>query len=43
MIQDLLGHRNIASTTRYTRVAIETIRQIHSPLERLNIETIASA
>jgi integrase/recombinase XerD len=43
VIQDLLGHRNIASTTRYTRVAIETIRQIHSPLERLNIETTPSA
>ncbi len=27
-----------ASTTRYTRVAVNTIRQIQSPLEHLNIE-----
>ena len=33
VIQDLLGHRNINSTTRYARVAINTIRQIQSPLE----------
>jgi site-specific recombinase XerD len=39
VIQGLLGHRNINSTTRYTRVAIDTIRQIQSPLEQLNIET----
>jgi integrase/recombinase XerD len=37
VIQDLLGHRNIASTTRYARVAVNAIRQIQSPLERLNI------
>lgn len=28
VIQDLLGHSNIASTTRYARVAINTIRKI---------------
>ncbi len=39
VIQDLLGHSNIASTARYTRVAIDTIRKIHSPLERLTIAT----
>ena len=38
VIQDLLGHRHINSTTRYARVAINTIRQIQSPLERLNME-----
>ena len=38
VIQDLLGHRHINSTTRYARVAVNTIRQIQSPLERLNIE-----
>ncbi len=43
VIQDLLGHRNIASTTRYARVAINTIRQIQSPLELLNMETAAPA
>jgi integrase/recombinase XerD len=43
VIQDLLGHRNIASTTRYTRVAMNTIRQVQSPLELLNIEMAAPA
>jgi site-specific recombinase XerD len=38
VIQDLLGHRQITSTTRYARVALNTIRQIQSPLELLNIE-----
>jgi integrase/recombinase XerD len=37
VIQDLLGHRQITSTTRYTRVALNTIRQIQSPLELLNM------
>ena len=36
VIQDLLGHRHITSTTRYARVALNTIRQIQSPLELLN-------
>jgi integrase/recombinase XerD len=39
VIQGLLGHRNINSTTRYTRIAVDTIRQIQSPLEQLNIES----
>ena len=38
VIQDLLGHRNITSTTRYARVAVNAIRQIQSPLERLASE-----
>jgi site-specific recombinase XerD len=38
VIQDLLGHRHINSTTRYARVALNTIRQIQSPLELLNLE-----
>lgn len=38
VIQDLLGHRHITSTTRYARVATNMIRQIQSPLEQLNME-----
>ena len=37
IIQDLLGHRHVDSTARYARVAINTIRQIKSPLDALNI------
>jgi integrase/recombinase XerD len=43
VIQDLLGHRQITSTTRYTRVALNTIRQIQSPLELLNMDTTPPA
>lgn len=38
VIQDLLGHRHITATTRYARVALNTIRKIESPLEALKIE-----
>jgi integrase/recombinase XerD len=38
VIQDLFGHRQITSTTRYARVAINTIREIQSPLELLSME-----
>jgi integrase/recombinase XerD len=38
VIQDLLGHRQINATARYARVAVNTIRQVQSPLELLNIE-----
>ena len=38
VIQDLLGHRHIASTAKYARVAVNTIRQIQSPLELQNFE-----
>jgi len=37
VIQDLLGHRHIDSTARYARVAVNTIRQVKSPLDALNI------
>ena len=37
VIQHLLGHRQITSTTRYARVALDTIRQVKSPLERLDL------
>ena len=42
IIQDLLGHRHINTTTRYARVALNTIRQIESPLDALKIELRAS-
>ena len=43
VIQGLLGHRQIASTTRYARVALSTIGQVQSPLELLNLRTPAPA
>ena len=38
VIQGLLGHRHIVSTTRYARVALSTIGRVQSPLELLNLE-----
>ena len=43
VIQDLLGHRHITATTRYARVALNTIRQIQSPLDLLNIDKASPA
>jgi site-specific recombinase XerD len=43
VIQDLLGHRQITSTTRYARGALSMIRQIESPLEALKIELVPPA
>jgi integrase/recombinase XerD len=43
VIQHLLGHRQIASTTRHARVALDTIRQVKSPLERLDLGAPAPA
>jgi integrase/recombinase XerD len=37
IIQVLLGHHNLSSTARYTRVATETIRATPSPLDRLSL------
>lgn len=37
VIQDLLGHRHLNSTSRYARVALDTIRQVQSPLDRLTM------
>jgi integrase/recombinase XerD len=42
VIQDLLGHRHITSTTRYARVAVTTIQKIQSPLELLNLESASA-
>lgn len=40
VIQVLLGHANLASTARYTRVATKTISQTPSPLDRLRLEVV---
>ena len=37
MIQVLLGHAKLETTALYTRVAINTIRDVKSPLERLGV------
>jgi site-specific recombinase XerD len=36
-IQELLGHTNIKTTMRYTHIAQKQIRNIQSPLDRLNL------
>jgi integrase/recombinase XerD len=43
VIQGLLGHRQIASTTRYARVALSTIGRVRSPLELLDLAGPAPA
>ncbi|HEX9170172.1 MAG TPA: tyrosine-type recombinase/integrase, partial [Roseiarcus sp.] len=37
VIQVLLGHAKLETTALYTRVAVNTIRDIKSPLERLGV------
>ena len=37
VIQVLLGHSKLETTALYTRVAVNTIRDIKSPLERLGL------
>ena len=38
MIQVLLGHRQIETTTIYTQVATDLLRKVISPLDRLPAE-----
>jgi site-specific recombinase XerD len=40
IIQVLLGHNNLSSTARYTKVSNGLIRQTESPLDRLSIEVV---
>ena len=37
VIQVLLGHAKLETTALYTRVAVSTIRDVTSPLERLGV------
>jgi integrase len=37
VIQVLLGHAKLETTALYTRVAVNTIRDVTSPLERLGL------
>lgn len=39
IIQVLLGHAKLDTTALYTRVAVNTIREVMSPLERLSLIT----
>jgi site-specific recombinase XerD len=43
IIQVLLGHANLASTARYTRVSNKLIRSTPSPLDRLTLEVVPPA
>jgi integrase/recombinase XerD len=43
VIQVLLGHAKLETTALYTRVAVNTVRDIKSPLDRLDIKLTKKA
>jgi site-specific recombinase XerD len=43
VIQVLLGHAKLDTTALYTRVAVNTIRDVTSPLERLSLNPVRNA
>jgi site-specific recombinase XerD len=43
VIQVLLGHAKLETTALYTRVAVNTIREVTSPLERLGVNLTGQA
>jgi integrase/recombinase XerD len=43
VIQVLLGHAKLDTTALYTRVAVNTIRDVTSPLERLGLSLVKNA
>ena len=43
VIQVLLGHKKLKTTTLYSQVATRTLHEVTSPLDRLTVETRSRA